>query len=163
MIWFIIKNTFATFKCPQKFFVQTFGGTSFSELLMRIELTDADEPVAVILIFLLNPPLTNEDFGGREFYAIFESFPKQKSHPNGWLTELLMRIELTTSSLPRKCSTPELQQHSSLKERCKNMKQIRINQKYRHFLTFKHRFLWILHFLKLILPLKHININGETR
>ena len=24
--------------------------------------------------------------------------------------ELLMRIELTTSSLPRKCSTPELQQ-----------------------------------------------------
>jgi|GEM_PF-3130091 hypothetical protein len=25
-------------------------------------------------------------------------------------TELLMRIELTTSSLPRKCSTPELQQ-----------------------------------------------------
>ena len=25
--------------------------------------------------------------------------------------ELLMRIELTTSSLPRKCSTPELQQH----------------------------------------------------
>lgn len=36
------------------------------------------------------------------------------------------------------------------------MKQIRINQKYRHFLTFKHRFLWILHFLKLILPLKHI-------
>ena len=26
--------------------------------------------------------------------------------------ELLMRIELTTSSLPRKCSTTELQQHS---------------------------------------------------
>ena len=26
------------------------------------------------------------------------------------LSELLMRIELTTSSLPRKCSTPELQQ-----------------------------------------------------
>ena len=26
------------------------------------------------------------------------------------LFELLMRIELTTSSLPRKCSTPELQQ-----------------------------------------------------
>ena len=27
-------------------------------------------------------------------------------------SELLMRIELTTSSLPRKCSTTELQQHS---------------------------------------------------
>jgi hypothetical protein len=26
--------------------------------------------------------------------------------------ELLMRFELTTSSLPRKCSTPELQQQS---------------------------------------------------
>ena len=80
MIWFI-KNTFATFKYPQKFFVQTFGGTSFSELLMRIELTDADAPVGVIFIFLLNPPLTKEDFGGREFYAIFESFPKQKKPP----------------------------------------------------------------------------------
>ncbi len=29
------------------------------------------------------------------------------------LVELLMRIELTTSSLPRKCSTTELQQHQS--------------------------------------------------
>ena len=28
--------------------------------------------------------------------------------------ELLMRIELTTSSLPRKCSTPELQQLFSI-------------------------------------------------
>ncbi len=28
--------------------------------------------------------------------------------------ELLMRIELTTSSLPRKCSTPELQQLLSI-------------------------------------------------
>jgi hypothetical protein len=27
-----------------------------------------------------------------------------------YFKELLMRIELTTSSLPRKCSTPELQQ-----------------------------------------------------
>ena len=30
--------------------------------------------------------------------------------PASLITELLMRIELTTSSLPRKCSTPELQQ-----------------------------------------------------
>ena len=36
--------------------------------------------------------------------------------------ELLMRIELTTSSLPRKCSTPELQQQDRypklVKESC---------------------------------------------
>ena len=32
-----------------------------------------------------------------------------------FLAELLMRIELTTSSLPRKCSTTELQQHSLFK------------------------------------------------
>ena len=31
------------------------------------------------------------------------------------LRELLTRLELVTSSLPRKCSTTELQQHSSLK------------------------------------------------
>ncbi len=42
--------------------------------------------------------------------------------------ELLIRLELTTSSLPRKCSTTELQQHSTPFERCKSMKQIPIDQ-----------------------------------
>ena len=37
------------------------------ELLMRIELTDADAPVGLYLHSLLNPPLVKEDFGGREF------------------------------------------------------------------------------------------------
>ena len=38
----------------------------------------------------------------KQFYSSFTLIPQTQ--------ELLMRIELTTSSLPRKCSTPELQQ-----------------------------------------------------
>jgi hypothetical protein len=44
-----------------------------------------------------------ESFNQR-LYVLFSILNSGKSY------ELLMRIELTTSSLPRKCSTPELQQ-----------------------------------------------------
>ena len=46
-------------------------------------------------------------------------------------SELLMRLELTTSSLPRKCSTTELQQHSHAlfrKRVCKSNQQFSIRQ-----------------------------------
>ena len=63
--------------------------------------------------------------------------------------ELLMRLELTTSSLPRKCSTTELQQQQSLEERGKSRKQNRINQ------TFSLLFIFLT--LKFNIPTRESN------
>ncbi len=55
--------------------------------------------------------------------------------------ELSMRLELTTSSLPRKCSTTELRQHSLLKSGAKVHKK---NEKTKKLYDFREKFLPLL-------------------
>ena len=93
----------------------------------------------VIFTFLLNPPLAKEDFGGRESPTPYITIFKQKKrHPKRTafsFFELLMRIELTTSSLPRKCSTPELQQQLLSKSGAKVENKFHLSKYFDHFLS----------------------------
>ena len=53
--------------------------------------------------------------------------------------ELLIRLELTTSSLPRKCSTTELQQPLTHLSGAKVENKIESTKKYALFLHFLHK------------------------
>ena len=68
--------------------------------------------------------------GGHEFNC-HTLMNAKKGQPFGYPSfELLTRIELVTSSLPRKCSTTELQQQLAIKSGAK----IRINFNFTNFL-----------------------------
>ncbi len=111
-LWTIISATMSLFNChvASRLFHRCF--TSFS-MTMRIF-----SPVFQYVARL---------------YRILESNTKKiwRLEKVAISSELLMRLELTTSSLPRKCSTTELQQHSHAlfrKRVCKSNQQFSIRQ-----------------------------------
>ena len=78
-------------------------------VLLRLELTGALAPVRDYTYNPPKPSFEKEGFRGRQFKQYKN---KTRCLTNGQTSrfELLIRLELTTSSLPRKCSTTELQQ-----------------------------------------------------
>ena len=105
----------------------------FYELLIRLELTDAVAPVGLYLQST-QPSFDKEGFRGRQFCT--RHITKNKCYLKATLVfrELLIRLELTTSSLPRKCSTTELQQPLTLLSGAKVENKIESTKKYGLFL-----------------------------
>ena len=85
----------------------------------------------VIFTILPNPPLIRRALEVTS--SLVGNKNKRRKDENLSSFELLTRLELVTSSLPRKCSTTELQQQLTLIERCKSRQENRNLQTFRLF------------------------------
>ena len=93
----------------------------------------AGKGIYSIRVYLVDFSLARNAHRDMIFRSLSNKKGREKSLP---YFELLMRLELTTSSLPRKCSTTELQQPLTLLSGAKVENKIESTKKYALFLHF---------------------------